>query len=192
MKTSKHLISIIVTYLTLGFFVTLSADISPTDKRINELIEKYTPVYDASSLLATQIYEESTVYDPASYDSQTAVASVVVRLEGSDSVPKSPKPVHTLMKSFIGYSDKNSYLQLYIKPMSIFGNSEGRPFGEKIPLTPGSPVIEAKDEKFGKLRVSLKVSSAKLDIKVAESGNFFNTWEDAPIYEVEIKRVERL
>lgn len=192
MKTSKYLTYLIVTYLTLGFFGILNAEISSSDKRMNELIEKYTPVYDVSSVSATQISEEDTFYDPDSYSNTSVVARVGVKLENS--VDQTPKPGSSLMKTFIGYSDKNSYIQLYTKPMSlsnIVWGSGDKSLGDQIPLAPGNYVIEGKDDAFGKLSVTVTIKLSKLNIKVASSGNLYNSYEDAPIYEVQITKVER-
>lgn len=189
----KTIISVLVTYLVLGFLGILSAEVSANDKRMNELIEKYTPVYDASSISATSISEEDTLYDPDSYSNTSVVAHIGVRLENA--VDQTPKATSSLMKTFMGYSDKNSYLQLYIRPMSLSSYVWGKAdnlFGEKIPLVPGSYVIEGKDEGLGKMRVTVKVILSKLNIKVSSSGQFYNSYEDAPIYEVQITKVERL
>lgn len=191
MNLSKYIPILSLTILTLA--LNLHADVSNADQAMNKLISEHPPVYDASHLSITRLKEAATFYDPDGFSATLDLGYLSINLEKPAALK--PDPGSTLSKMFLGYSDKDSYLQLYLKPATFsYVFSGGEPFGDHIPLTTGTHIIEDTNKNLGKYRITVTISTSKLNIKVARSGwfPFTEKFEDAPIFQVEITKVEKL
>lgn len=177
MKTSKYLISIFVTYLALGLVGILSADVADNN------IAKYPPVYDVSNM------DQTAIRQVDAFNRSSNVARVGVNLDKPANV--TPALPNTYERTFLGYSDENSNLQLYIKPLTFLNLLWGggnRSFGAPIPLKPGSYTIDVVDKDLGNLRVKLTVKLEDTEVKTSSSW-FTSGYEKASVYLITITKL---
>lgn len=192
MKVEKLLSFLLITFLSLA---SLNAEVSPEDQLMNDYIDQFIPVYDASHLGVTTLKGEDIFYDPEAYSNTHVTGYFKILLEKP--VPLEPNPGSTIKNAFLGYSNDDSYLQLYVKPSTFsYFFSDGELFDPENPilLEEGQYVREGTDKNLGKYRVTVDVRLSELPIKIASSGwtVFTTKYEGALVFIVKIIKVEKI
>lgn len=186
MKINKHLVTI--AFISCMMFA-LNGILHANEEK-NKYIDEYPPVF--TSHFTYKIEEESTLYNPDLPYSSDVVGSFDLGLIN----PASNKyNLYVVKERLLGFSKNDSQIQVYGKDASIFSiGSKGEPFGESIPLIPGTYTVEGKVKGLGSFRVTVVIEKSQLDIKEAKSGwtRYDTTYAPADIYRVQIKNVERI
>lgn len=192
MKMNKITTLSTIIFLFLGLNAYLSAELSDSDKLLNRNIEENTPVYDASSFMGNKLYSHEGIYSQDEYVGTNVVGFVTMKLVNP--VPLKPEPGSSLSMFFMGYSGKDTKVQVYIKSASFFNlGSNEESFGDPVDLVAGEHVVEGYDKNLkSNYRVVLKISQSTAKIKVVSSGwtAFTTTYQDASVYVVRILKAD--
>lgn len=193
-NTNKYFRILAISALTiLGSSAALSAKITDFDQRINENIEKYTPVYGFGEGIVDSIDAEQAFADAEGKIDHKPAVHFTLKLEKP--VLVKPEPWAIYGERFIGYTNELSRLQLHGRSLYPSKPSKGneskqpiidQPVGEPIPLVPGDYTRVYNDSDGNNYSITIKIEEHWLPIEIEDSGWITTDYIDARVFKANL------
>lgn len=191
MKRYKIINLLLIFTITLPVtYHILNAKITNYDERINENIEKYTPLYG----FETGVIDFVEIEHPSNGSqtkNQKAPLYFILKLEKP--VLAKPEPWAVYGERFIGYTNEDSKIQVYKSSLNPKKSKKNKPDPEKqaigapIAITPGDNIQEFKDSSGQSYRITVTIEEDWLPIEIEDSGWISTEYKEARVLKANLE-----